>query len=180
MSRQSSADPVSAFIVAACVPRDGSHASGDLTRAEAIRLEYPETATASIHTAAILADEPTVRRMIIADPASATAKGGPHGWDALTHLCFSRYLKLDAARSDAFVRTATALLDAGASANTGWWEPDHRPEPEWEPALYGAAGVAHHAPLTRLLLERGANPTDGEVVYHSPETRDHAGAARSE
>jgi ankyrin repeat protein len=29
--------------------------------------------------------------------------------------------------------------------------------------------VAHHPELTRLLLERGANPNDGEVVYHSPE-----------
>src|SRR5438093_2246434 len=34
------------------------------------------------------------------DPGSAAAKGGPRGWDALTHLCFSRYLKLDRARSD--------------------------------------------------------------------------------
>ncbi len=100
-------------------------------------------------------------------------KGGPYGWDALTHLCFSRYLRLDRARSNGFVRTATALLDAGASANTGWIEKDHQPDPEWESALYGAAGIAHHAGLTRLLLERGADPNDGETVYHSPETSDN-------
>ena len=40
--------------------------------------------------------------------------------------------------------------------------------------LYGAAGVAHHAELTRLLLERGADPNDEEVAYHSPETCDNA------
>jgi ankyrin repeat protein len=28
--------------------------------------------------------------------------------------------------------------------------------------------------MTRLLLERGADPNDGEAVYHSPETRDNA------
>ncbi|HKN61547.1 MAG TPA: ankyrin repeat domain-containing protein, partial [Candidatus Acidoferrales bacterium] len=39
---------------------------------------------------------------------------------------------------------------------------------------YGAAGVAHHAELTRLLLERGADPNDGETPYHAPETRDNA------
>jgi ankyrin repeat protein len=174
MSRQSPADPVSAFIRAACVPREGSHASGGLERAEAIRREHPATATANIHTAAILGDERAVRAFLDRDPASATAKGGPHDWDALTHLCFSNYLKLDRTRSEGFVRAATALLDAGASANSGWWEPDHQPEPEWEPVLYGAAGVAHHAPLTRLLLERGADPRDVEVVYHAPETRDNA------
>ena len=63
------------------------------------------------------------------------------------------------------------MLDAGADANTGFWtEGEH---PEFETALYGAAGVAHHAPMTRLLVERGADPNDGEAVYHSPETYDN-------
>ena len=72
------------------------------------------------------------------------------------------------------MRAATALLDAGASANTGWFETNHQPEPEWESALYGAAGVAHHAEMTRLLLERGADPNDEETPYHAPETHDNA------
>jgi ankyrin repeat protein len=38
--------------------------------------------------------------------------------------------------------------------------------------LYGAAGVAHHVALTRLLIERGANPNDEDAVYHSPEGDD--------
>src|SRR2546422_360892 len=65
-------------------------------------------------------------------------------------------------------------LDAGANANTGWYETNHQPKPEWESALYGAAGVAHHAELTRLLLERDADPNDEEVPYHAPETHDNA------
>src|SRR5213080_2007873 len=64
---------------------------------------------------------------------------------------------------------------SGASANTGWYEMNHQPNPEWESALYGAAGVAHHAELTRLLLERDADPNDEEVPYHAPET--HVNAA---
>lgn len=133
-------DPRAAFIEAACVPLEGGHASGTLERAEALLAAHPEIAGGDIHSAAILGNEAAVRRFLERDPASATAKGGPRGWDALTYLCFSRYLRLDRARSDGFVRAAEALLDAGASANTGWHETDHQPEPEWESALYGAAG----------------------------------------
>jgi ankyrin repeat protein len=140
-----------------------------------ILARYPRVPEASIHTAAILADEVTVRAALARDPAGAIAKGGPRGWDALTHLCFSRYLRLDRGRSDAFVRTARALLDAGANANTGWIEMiDHpNPRPIVEAAIYGAAGVAQHAELTRLLLDRGADPNDEETPYHVIETRDN-------
>jgi len=166
-------DPVAAFIEAACVPLDSGHASGALDRARSILTAHPGIANSSIHAAAILGDDEGVRRLLERDPAAATAKGGPRGWDPLTHLCFSRYLRLDRARSDSFVRTATALLDAGANANTGWFEMNHQPKPEWESAIYGAAGVAHHAGLTRLLLERGADPNDGETPYHAPEGYDN-------
>lgn len=128
---------------------------------------------ANIHTAAILGDDSTVRKFLTSDPANATVKGGPRGWDALTHLCFSRYLRLDAARSVGFVSAARALLDAGANPNTGWFERNHQPEPGWESVLYGAAGIAHHEELTRLLVERGADPNDGEVTYHAPEGWDN-------
>ncbi|MGB9464144.1 MAG: ankyrin repeat domain-containing protein [Candidatus Acidiferrum sp.] len=167
-------NPAEAFIEAACVPRDGSHGSGTLERAEAILAAHPEVAGSDIYTAAILGDAATVRRFLALDARNATAKGGPRGWDALTHLCFSRYLRLDRARSDGFVAAARALLDAGASANTGWMEPHHEPYPSWESAIYGAAGIAQHPELTRLLLERGADPNDEETPYHVPETYENA------
>jgi ankyrin repeat protein len=145
---------------------------GTLERADAILAAHPEIAASDIYMAAILADDAAVRRFLETDPASATAKGGPRGWDALTYLCFSKYLRLDPARSEAFVRAATALLDAGADPNTGFYDPNHGPQPTIESVLYGAAGVAHHPEMTRLLLERGADPNDGEVAYHTPETLD--------
>jgi ankyrin repeat protein len=166
-------DPVNAFIDAACVPLDRDHTSGTLDEANAILAAHPSVATADVHAAAILGDDAAVRRFLAEDPGNATAEGGPRGWDALTHLCFSRYLRLDPARADGFVRAAEALPDAGADANTGWFEAHHQPEPVWESALYGAAGIAHHAGLTRLLLEHGADPNDDEVVYHTPETWDN-------
>lgn len=166
-------DLVSTFIEAGCVPLDGGHASGTLEGAEAILAAHPDLANQSIHAAAILGDDAAVRLWLARDPANATAKGGSRGWDALTHLCFSRFLRIDRKRSDAFVRAATALLDAGANASTGWYEARHQPRPVWESVLYGAAGVAHHAELTRLLLERGADPNDEEVPYHAPEGWDN-------
>lgn len=174
-SFSSLSDPASAFLEHACVPRHSSHSSGTLEYAEMILERYPEVATSTIYTAAVLADTLTVRRFVAQDQASATAKGGVYGWDALTYLCFSRYLRLDSERSGAFVQTARVLLDAGASARTGWYEMiDHpAPRPTFESAIYGAAAIARHPELTRLLLERGADPNDEETPYHVPESNNN-------
>src|SRR5690349_19314407 len=137
-------DAISEFIKAASVPRNASHSSGTLERAEQIRAEHPEIESANIFTAALLANAEKVCEFLKANPQNASITGGPYHWDALTHLCFSRYLRLDKERSAGFVSAATALLDAGASANTGFFENDHQPNPEFESVLYGAAGIAHH------------------------------------
>ncbi len=163
-----------AFIEAACVPRGEAHRSGTLDQAQAMLIRHPEIAGGSIHAAAILGDPAGVHRFLELDTSPATSPGGPYGWDPLTCLCFSRYLRLDRARSGGFVRAAEALLDAGADPRTGFFDTTHGPAPQFESALYGAAGVAHHAPLTQLLLDRGADPNDEEVPYHAPETHDNA------
>src|SRR5882762_9913408 len=105
---------------------------GSLDTARAILAAHSELAASSVHAAAILGDEAAVRHFLELDRANATATGAPLGWDALTHLCFSKYLRLDPARSGGFVRAAEALLDAGASANTGFYSKSHQPEPEFE------------------------------------------------
>jgi ankyrin repeat protein len=81
--------------------------------------------------------------------------GGPRGWAPLlyvTHSCF------------AAVEPARELLDRGADPNAFFTNEYGRMS-----ALYGAAGRVHHPGLTRLLLERGANPDDGESLYHATE-----------
>lgn len=167
-------DLIDAFIEAASAPRHG-HSSGTLEAAETILTNHPHIAQRSIYVAALLGDETAVRGFLAQDPASATAKGGTRHWDPLTYLCFSRFLRLDQTRDAGFVATARALLDAGASPNTGWTEwidfPNPRPVPE--SAIYGAAGVARDPGLTRLLLERGADPNDEETPYHVPESDDN-------
>lgn len=157
-------DPRTAFLRAATW-------HGSLERAEAILAAHSGLGSSDIHTAAVLGDAAAVRRFLAQDPANLTTSSPPYGGDALNYLCLSRYLRLDPARSPAFLKAATALLDAGADPNTGFWTTGLYPERET--ALYGAAGVARHAAMTRLLLERGADPNDEEAVYHSPETYDN-------
>jgi ankyrin repeat protein len=160
------ANPVAAFIKAAIW-------HGTLDAAEAILAARPEIAQNSIHVAAILGDDAAVRRFIAADPRNATKKKEePYNGDALVYLCLSKYLRLDKTRSEAFLRAATALLDAGADPNTGFTAKDEYGD--FETALYGAAAVAQHAELTRLLLERGADPNEVETPYHVPESYNNA------
>src|SRR5579864_1592417 len=158
-------NPVAAFIEAAIW-------HGTLEASEAILAAHPEITRNSIHVAAILGDDAEVRRLIAADPRNVTRKEAPYDGDALVYLCLSKYLRLDKTRSEAFLRAATALLDAGADPNTGFTAKDEYGD--FETALYGAAGVAHHAELTRLLLERGADPNEVETPYHVPESYDNA------
>src|SRR5579864_7784879 len=158
------ANPVAAFIEAAIW-------HGTLEAAEAILAAHSQIAHNSIHVAAILGDDAAVRRFIAADPRNVTKKEAPYDGNALVYLCLSKYLRLEKTRSEAFLHAATALLDAGADPNTGFWSKDEYRE--FETALYGAAGVAHHAELTRLLLARGADPNDNETFYHTPETYDN-------
>jgi ankyrin repeat protein len=169
-------DPVAAFIRAASVPREGDHGSGTLEEAELILARYPHVRKSNIYTAAILADPDSVRRFLAADNHAASKPGGPFQWDPLTYLCFSRYLRLDRSRAEDFVRTARILLDAGANANTGWYETIDDPNPRQiiESAIYGAAGIAQHPELTRLLLQYGADPNDEETPYHAAENYDTA------
>ncbi len=168
-------DPAALFVEFASVPRHGWHASGTVDQANLILSRYPHVATDSIYTASVLGDATSVAAFLAGDPDVATAPGGPHGWDALTYLCFSRYLRLEPARSEGFVKAARALLEAGASANTRWYETLDEDPPRQVPetAIYGAAALAQNPGITRLLLEYGADPNDEETPYHVVETRDN-------
>lgn len=167
-------DPVNTFISVACVDRHGWHGGGTLNDAETILAKYPDVATANIYSAAVLGDEKDIRGWLTRDRQLATAKGGPHDWDTLTYLCFSRYLRLDKARADSFAACARALLESGASANTGWMETiDTPPRQIIESAIYGAAGVARSIAVTQVLLDFGADPNDEETPYHAAETYDN-------
>lgn len=145
--------------------------NGPISEAEKMLAENPELADASIHIAAILGDAEKVKWFIDQDAANATAIAEPFGGNALVYLAMSKYLRLNKRPEKGFIDAATALMDAGADANSGFQSTGDCPD--WESSLYGAAGVAQNAALTKLLLDRGADPNDNEACYHSPETWDN-------
>jgi hypothetical protein len=85
------------------------------------------------------------------------APGGPLDWAPLLYVTHSVF---------ANARLARELLERGADPNATFTN-----EYGEMSALYGAAGRAHDPELTRVLLEAGANPDDGESVYHSTEAK---------
>jgi ankyrin repeat protein len=165
---------VTSFIEAGCVPMNGDwHGAGTLDRAQAILAEHPSIRSHDVYVSAVLGDHQAIEAQVSRDPDLATATGGLYDWDALTYLCFSKYLRLDRARASDFLESARFLLAHGASAQTGFYSQDHDPDPSFESVLYGAAGVAHDPDLVRLLVEHGADPNDGETAYHVPEGYDN-------
>ena len=80
--------------------------------------------------------------------------GGPKCWAPLLYVTHSVF---------GSAPLAAELLQRGA-------DPDVTFTNEYGEmsALYGAAGVLHDPALTRLLLEAGANPDDGESAITRP------------
>jgi ankyrin repeat protein len=147
---------------------------------------YPEIAHDSLYTAIVCGDLKEVERIVAQNPQAAPEKrsvtgrsrsggggsgdlfkdNGPKDWEPLLFLCFTR-LPLPAANDNA-VAIARALLDRGADPNAYFMAGDSRYTP-----LVGAIGEGEEDrpphpqrdPLVRLLLERGAEPYDIQVIY---------------
>lgn len=145
--------------------------AGRADRAERALQRDPGIASAGVVPALLLGDVARVRAELRRDPALPRVQLRPRNWTALLYVCHSGFLGRDRDRTAGLVDTARLLLDAGADPNSTAGSPTW-PGSVWTP-LYGAAGVAHNPELTRMLLEAGANPDDGESVYHACETRDH-------
>lgn len=179
------------FLDNAC-PDHHVRSGGDHVRAEhtALRLlaRFPDIAHATLATAVVCGDLGAVERALAARPelarlrdgvASAARSGpgssgevvrldlGPKGWDPLLYLCFTR-LSLPAVAHNA-VAIARRLLDHGADPNAYFMAGDSRYTP-----LVGVIGEGEENrpphqrrdELVDLLLERGAEPYDQQVVYN--------------
>jgi hypothetical protein len=85
---------------------------GTLETAAALLAAHPEIASGDIYTPAVLGDAPALQRFLALEPGNATAKGGPHGWDALTYLCSAERSNAEAIR----IGRAGAQLVPGESA----------------------------------------------------------------
>ncbi|ACQ78334.1 ankyrin [Beutenbergia cavernae DSM 12333] len=127
--------------------------------------------------ACAVGDETTIRAAL-RDPGWVNRAGGPLGLPPLVALTHSSLVR-QPEYADGIRRCARLLLDAGADPNqstlTRWSEPgDDEPGEYPLSALYGAAGLTHDRELTAQLLAAGADPDDGESLYHSLDDPDCA------
>jgi ankyrin repeat protein len=134
----------------------------------AILAERPGLRKRSIYVAAALGDAVNVKSWLAREAALVTAKGGPRGWTPLLYVCFGQCEGGDTGRTG-IVRE---LLERGADANDHWTN-QFWPEAKL-PALYGASGVNNYPQVVRTLLRAGANPNDGESLFHAAELNHRA------
>ncbi|MBP1989886.1 ankyrin repeat domain-containing protein [Paenibacillus eucommiae] len=125
----------------------------------------------NIYAAAILGEIETVQDMLSRDAALAVTPGGPEFWEPLHYLSFSCFLKKPQSR-ERFLQTAKILLEHGANPNAFHLQKDDPYERKLS-SLYGAVGIAGNAAVGKVLLDAGANPNDGESLYHSAELTSH-------
>jgi len=129
------------------------------------------------YAACAAGDEAAVRRAVTADPAWVDRPGGALNLPPLVAVTHSRLMQLPEF-PDRLRASARTLLQAGADPNQtigNRFPPASLAAPDEGArlsALYGAAGVNRDPAMTQLLLEAGADPNDGESLYHSLENPD--------
>jgi len=136
---------------------------GAAGRAERLLVTHPRIAAATLHTALVLGDAEAVEGRLRSRPESATQSGGPQDWEPLLYVCHTSMAKNVAPRLDGLVAIARRLCSLGANPNAEYhwnWHPELP-----RTALWGTVCVIRHLPLAEVLLEAGANPTDG-VTSH--------------
>jgi ankyrin repeat protein len=133
------------------------------TVASQVLARYPEVGRANIFTACCIGAAELVAEMLAAEPALATTVHPPENAVPLLYLCGSTFHHRN---PQGFLRCAELLLAHGADPNSHiLWDGDPHAK---LPALYFAC-VAGNVPIVKLLLERGAEPNDGESIYHAAE-----------
>ena len=132
---------------------------------ESLLAADPDLGSDNLGLQCALYDLDGVRSAIAADPEAATRVIGIRS--PILHLAFSRHFRAVPERKAEMLGIAEALVAAGADVNDSYPYPDDPESPL--PALYGALGHAGNLDLAEWLLEHGANPNDGESLYHATE-----------
>ena len=158
-----------------------------MRKASTLLAAEPALAAHDLYTACATGAVDAVERALARDPARARRRGGPLDREPILYACFSRFLRSDPARAAGIVAVVRRLLEGGADPNVHFL---HEEESEsWvQTPLYGAAGIANNAELTRMLLAAGADVNEGrtdlgdaevnmdsmgtEALYHATEFSD--------
>jgi len=139
-------------------------ASGHLPeRAGRLLALHPGIAHANLYTELLLGDASAVSARLERDPQAAQRPGGAQGWEPLLYVCHTCMHEGAPERATGLVATARLLLAQGANPNAQYDFKWHRELPRT--ALWAALCASDHPPLAQVLLENGANPTDGVSIH---------------
>ena len=155
---------------------DVSNTSGRANLRVGLRMlaEDPGLVAGDPYLACAIGDEDALRQATQADPSWVNLSGGPLQMPPLFAVAHSGLLRVEEFR-ERLHGSARLLIAAGADVNQriySRWPPASLEKPDMRyplSTLYGAAGANHDLVLTRLLLDAGADPNDGESLYHSLE-----------
>jgi ankyrin repeat protein len=132
-------------------------------RAERLLALHPGIVSASLHTSLVLGDAAAVEARLTDRPELAVEPGGPQQWEPLLYACHTCLHRDSASRTEGLVTIARRLLALGANPNAiyHWnWHPELP-----RTALWSTICEIRHLPLAEVLLEAGANPTDGVSTH---------------
>jgi len=121
---------------------------------------YPGVTRCSDRCALVGAEPDLVARI------DAVAQLEPRKSTPIEHVAYSRISRAIPERAEAQLACVRDLLARGADPNTMTPLPNNQGQ---IPVMYGACAEAQHPGIVRALLEAGANPNDGESIYHSAE-----------
>jgi ankyrin repeat protein len=154
------------LIDAACAWGWDRPSRASVAAAESILSSAPERARTDFLTACLAGEVEVVRQRLDADPGLARCKLPPRDWEPLLYLSYC-VLVSEPRRAARLLEVAKLLLERRADPNAHY--AGESPESGIFPALYAALAVTRSLPLARLLLEAGANPNDGQSMYHAAE-----------
>lgn len=132
-------------------------------RIDRLLKDHPDLGRDNLGVMCALYDIDGVRAVLKRDPGAVhTPVMGPRR--PILHLTFSRWWQHGGTEAD-MLAVAEALVAAGADVNDSYEAmPDYPVS-----ALYGAIGHARNLALAEWLLTHGADPNDGESLYHACE-----------
>ena len=166
------------FLRLACLTQGVQDHPSRWARARALLDDHPELSRLNIYTASVAGDVSAVGEYLEADSELATTPGGPHDWEPLLYLAYSR---LDHGTSGhSAVEITRLLLSHGADPNAGYlWAGFPCPYT----VLTGVFGEGENGParcpphrncyeLAEILIEAGADPNDAQTLYNRMFSRD--------
>ncbi len=162
------------FLERACLRYRGNEVHNPEQAARDILAKRPDIVEHSIYTAAAAGVTDIVATFLDANPALVNAKGGVRDWEPILYACYSRVNSRAAGHNT--LETVRLLLDRGADPNAFYYHELKKGrkftaltgaigEDQWNVKEYNTPHEQADA-LTRLLLDRGADPNDCQALEH--------------